>query len=243
MKKYLWVAPLVLSLPLMANDYQAQVKDLNLNYNSPSGTASSQTLIYEDHLYDSFTQYKVELQAGVLMLETPDEVIQLEDLPDSISEVESLNISGLNLTSNQTNLALNFSKLNSRSLTSSMDVERLSVNCNYQSSNDTFKTDVLHSCLNVKGDISLDSYSADGKEVVGSTDISTRGNSMDFQLRAQGLKIKGNGNTYFENNQIRIKITKAKVGFLNVRGRLFKELEKLESDKISVNEPWIEIDL
>ena len=66
---------------------------------------------------------------------------------------------------------------------------------------------------------------------------------MDFEMKAQGLKIKGNGKTYYENNQIRIRIDKAKVGFINVRGRLFKELEKLESDKVQVNEPWIEFDL
>ncbi len=124
-----------------------------------------------------------------------------------------------------------------------MDINRLNVNCNYKSINDTFGNEVLHSCLNVKGSVSLNSYSADGKEVIGETTLTTQGNSMNFQLRAQGLKIKGEGNTYFENGKIRIKISKAKVGILNVRGRLFYELEKLSSDKISVNEPWIEIEL
>ncbi len=233
----------LLSTPLWANDYEASVTNFNLNYSSPSGKASSTALSYDQYNYPSYTEYAVELQGGVLTLETPDELIQLDNLPDVISDVDHLVVSNLNITSNSSKVAVSANSLKSQSTDSSLDVSRLAINCAYQSSNDTFINEVLDSCFNNKGDVTLGSYKDSGKEVVGDTTLSVRNNTMNFQMKAQGLKIKGNGKTYFENNQIRIRVDKAKVGFLNVRGRLFNELEKLESEKVSVNEPWIEIQL
>ncbi len=236
-------ALLVMSAPAMANDFEASVTNFNLNYSSPSGQATSSSLSYDQYHYPSYTQYSVELQGGILTLETPDELIQLDNLPDVISEVDTINIAGLDLTSNQSLVALSANQLRTQSTDSSLDITRLSIDCGYKSSNDTFTNELLDSCFNNSGDISLGSYKSDGKEVVGDTEFTIRNNSMTFQMKAQGLKIKGNGKTYFQNNQVRIRVDKAKVGFLNVRGRLFKELEKLESEKVSVNEPWIEFQL
>ena len=73
--------------------------------------------------------------------------------------------------------------------------------------------------------------------------MSTQDGIMDFKVTAAGKTVRGEGETYFDGDTVRIKITKAKYGIFNVRGLLFKELESLASEKIRINNPWIEIDL
>ncbi len=242
-KTILACALLSMAMPIVANEYQATVKNFNLNYNFPSGTANSQELIYKNYQYYGATGYNVELQAGVLLLETPDDIIHLDNLPDSITEVNALTISGLNLTSNSQLVALEANRLATQSTDSSIDIRNFAIDCDYEDIDEELMQEVLHSCFNVGGNIDLGSFISNGSEVISNTEFSLNRNNMDFEMKAQGLKIKGNGKTYYENNQIRIRIDKAKVGFINVRGRLFKELEKLESDKVQVNEPWIEFSL
>lgn len=233
----------LLTSSAMANDYLANVEGLHLNYSAPSGTASSTHFKYKEYEFLGHTEYDVELQGGTLFLETPDGPIQLDNLPASLSEVDALTINDLDLVSSSTSLSLSTQRFATQSTDSAMDISRLAIQCSYEDRDDEFMNEILHSCFNRSGNLSLGGFSSDGKEVLTDTQFTIRNNSMNFQMRAQGLKIKGNGKTYYENDQLRIRIDKAKVGFLNVRGRLFKELEKLESSTVSVHEPWIEIDL
>ena len=48
---------------------------------------------------------------------------------------------------------------------------------------------------------------------------------------------------FYEGDKIRIRLDKVKYKFIPITGRVFGELKKLENDKISVNRPWIEIQL
>ena len=73
--------------------------------------------------------------------------------------------------------------------------------------------------------------------------LTSQNNKMNYQIKASGYNIKGHGETYYQDGLVKIKISTAKVGFLNVRGKFFSELRKMESNTIRVNEPWIEIDL
>jgi len=236
-------ALVVMSAPAMANDYEASVTNFNLNYNSPSGTANSAKLRYGQYNYPGHTQYKVELQAGILTLETPDDLVQLDNLPDSLSQVDALVVNDLNLLSNSSSLGLRFNHLKTRTQKSALDIQRLSVNCGYRASNDTFIHEVLDSCFNNTGRLGLGSYKDKGKEILGSTIFSIYNNRMNFQVMSQGHKIRGNGKSYYSNGMLRIRIDKAKVGIFNVRRRLFNELNKLQSDKVSVHEPWVEVQI
>lgn len=70
--------------------------------------------------------------------------------------------------------------------------------------------------------------------------------SNDFELSLStkvvfNTTVKVEGKSYFEKDkgQIRLRIDKAKAGFLNVKNKLFEALEDSESDKITVNRPWV----
>lgn len=236
-------ALVMIMAPAKANNDVASITNFNLNYHSPSGSASSAELHYNQYNYPAHTNYNVELQGGILTLETPDDLIQLDNMPDSLSQVDSLEVSNLNLKSNSSSIALRLNHLNTKAQKSAMDLDRLSINCGYRASNDTFTHELLDSCFNNKGRLGLGFYKDKGKEVLGSTIFNTNGNNMNFQVRSQGHNIKGNGKTYYSNGLLRIRIDRARVGIFNVRARLFNELNKLRSTKISVHEPWVEIQI
>ena len=232
-----------LCMPIFANDYKTKVSNFNLQYTLPEGLASSDYFEYQETLYNQTTQYSVQLQAGSLYLETPDELIEFESLPASLENVDEVNVSNLNITSSDSVIALDFSRWATQSSEGSIEVKSLDIDCSYEDLDSEFLAEVLHSCFNKKGSIIIDKYTSDGETIVEDANFKISANDMDFQIKAAGFKIKGEGKTYYEDGILKIKIEKAKYGFINVKKKLFKELEAMESDKVRVDNPWIEIEL
>lgn len=69
-------------------------------------------------------------------------------------------------------------------------------------------------------------------------------NTLEFSLKNK-VWIKGNGAIFFDKDtqQVRIRVDKAKTGFLNITGKFFREIKAMENDFLKVERPWITIDL
>jgi PhoPQ-activated pathogenicity-related protein len=69
-------------------------------------------------------------------------------------------------------------------------------------------------------------------------------NKLNFSFK-NTVWIKGYGALFYDqaNNLIKVRIDKAKTGFINVTGKVFAELKAQENDFITVNRPWVEIQL
>jgi hypothetical protein len=232
----------LLSHPLLARDYRTQIEQLNLEYNLPSGVAQSDFFEFEHYSFPTPTEYNLELQGSILILETPDGPIQLDSIPSFLTDVDQIKIKSLYLNHNEAVVDLKFNQFFFSKDSSNKTIKNVKFNCPYNTPIPDFLEQLFSSCLNDRANLSLNSFDSNGNKVVSDVKVKINSNQLDFELRALGLKIKGEGKTYYQDDLIRIKIEKARVGIINVRGRLFDELEKFESDYIKVNEPWVEID-
>ncbi len=83
-------------------------------------------------------------------------------------------------------------------------------------------------------------------DILSAEDIALKVESNEFQLNGyltdpiQGTtKIKGISNYDLIKNELIVEVQSAKLEFLNIRSRLFKELKKITSKKITVREPFV----
>ena len=233
---------LITSITLFAQDFTGDIRNLNVNYSHPSGTASTDYLALDDVLYTDRTNYEVELQAGSIFLTTPDDMIQIDNLPSSVVDVDNLVITNMNMYSNS-QIHIGATKLKGSDSKTSEDIDGFSITCTKQLSGSAFNETLLHSCLNVKGSLRVKKYKQKGKEQFSNLKFDTTGSKMKFEIKTSGIKAKGKGRTYYQNNMIRIKIEKANVGPINVKKKLFDALKKMRSDTFRVSSPWIEIDV
>ncbi|MAZ48661.1 MAG: hypothetical protein CME65_08855 [Halobacteriovoraceae bacterium] len=243
MKMLVWLVALTLGGIVYASPYYGELKNFNLNYYQPSGNAQSELLIFRDINYQTSTSYEVELQAGSLFLITPISTIQLDNLPAFIADVDTLTVNNLNIISHQSGIELDLEYMSSSTNSESISIEELKISCTSLTSTQDPMDQILDQCLNNAGEVSLSRFFEGSKQQLANFTMSTENGMMDFKVTAAGKTVRGEGETYFDGNTVRIKITKAKYGIFNVRGLLFRELEELASEKIKINNPWIEIDL
>lgn len=81
---------------------------------------------------------------------------------------------------------------------------------------------------------------------VDDVEIKINRQSFEAQLTTKvvfNTTVKLDGMVYYENdqNRIRLRLDKAKAGFLNVLSKVFEQLEKNQSDKLIVQRPWVTI--
>jgi len=236
---------LVLSFSVLAKLPEADIKGFDGSYADPTGQAQSTKFLYEDISFEENANFVVEKQAASFFLQTPNEEIQIENIPSFVNDLEKLSWADINLSSNNTSFNLSVGSLSGENNERSLSLKEFSINCKSQNRYEDLMSDLLDSCLNESGNLDLNSIvlnSVNKKETkVENLNIDIRTNSMDFKVKASGFNVKGDGKVYFEEDKVRVRIDKAKAGFLNVKGILFKELEKMESQSVKVNKPWITI--
>ena len=243
MNKLVGLLCILYSLNFTAFALHGELRNFNLNYNHPSGEASTQYFVFQEINYQNPTQFLVELQAGSIFLETPESTIQIDNLPRFVADVAELQIQNANILSDQQNFSFHIEQFFSKANQSDMTIQNLNISCAKLSNVEPPLSELLNSCLNNRGEIFLGSFYEGSKKQIADFTMNSQNGIMAFKITAEGKTIRGEGETYFDQNIIRIKITKAKYGIFNVRGRLFRELEILASEKISINNPWIEIEL
>ena len=220
------------------------VQNFNGSFNDPSGTAFADQFDLPDYQLGSDVEFSVERQAGVYILQTPVEEIQLDQLPDLVYQMMSLDWSGAYLFSNDNEFQVGLTELDGVHATGSLKLRDFHLACESLGTLSDLMDEVLEACLNNQGTVSLDylSMTQDGdNSTLENLNFDISGDKMNFKIKAKGVTIKGRGEVYYRPGLVQIKITKAKAGIFSVKSKLFKELKVLESENITVNNPWIEI--
>lgn len=234
-----WMLVLTLSLGAIAQVPSINVENFKANYTQPTGSGSADNFVYEGQSYGN--EFNLEIQAGELVLRSDTgEEFNLNSIPAQVSEWKKLMVEKVDL---QTSMEKIFLRSQRIEYTDGEDKEgyisSIKVDC------ETLQKGIMESaldmCLNNKmtfyvpfvGGLSLNNIN-----------IWTDNNKLNFSIK-NGVWIKGYGAIFYEeaNKKIRIRIDKAKTGFLNVTGKVFSELKALENDFVSVNRPWVEISL
>lgn len=196
-----------------------------------------------------------------------------EDLPVTVTELNQAQWSGLNLNHNGRTLQASARALQTNSKDTAINLSLFNLQCDLGLKPDeTDSVDhVLNGCLNLQSKLNLrmvDLSNNSGLSLVSdlmqtlnlglpSIQATNRFENVEIDIKNNDFTaavttkvvinatIRMNGKTYFDKDEerVRIRIDRARAGFLNVTSMLFDELEKISSEKVQVNRPWISIDL
>lgn len=75
-------------------------------------------------------------------------------------------------------------------------------------------------------------------------ELDIQNNSFEARLKTKivfNTTVKAEGKSYYDSDEkvIRLRIDKAKAGFINVKDKIFEELEKNQGPKLRVERPWV----
>lgn len=90
----------------------------------------------------------------------------------------------------------------------------------------------------------LDDKAPSTQQELEDIELDIRNNSFEARLKTKiifNTTVKAEGKSYFDSDEkvIRLRIDKAKAGFLNVTDKVFEELEKKQGEKLRVERPWV----
>jgi hypothetical protein len=223
----------------------AQIENFNANYNEPSGEGSVDYLkIKESYDFKNKTEFSLEKQASKIVLSLPQEDIEIEGIPEFIHRLKQLNIVKLQSMVKENLINLSFVKFDGKTQDVSLNINGFDLSC----FNEVIGEDLLlDNCINGASSLEVDYfvYKTDKEANIKKLSLNIKNNNFSIYLKTKGQNIKASGLIEFDKKemQVVIKINKIKAGFINVKGMVFKELRKIESDKVTVNNPWITINL
>jgi hypothetical protein len=231
---------------LTSNFPNSKIENFSGSYLSPSGLATASRFEYDTYVEET-PSYRIEKQGDSLFLISDLSEFQIDNLPEIIDELSSLEWSSISVESTAKEITLSIPSFSGESINKSIDISNLNLKCTARDEVGELSHLILDACLNTKGSFSFSSVSImdkkeDKRTILDSLNLTVIKNKLNFSIK-QGVTIKGDGDIFYEDDSVRIKIKKAKAGIINVTGRLFNELKKLESDSIKVERPWVEISL
>ncbi len=254
---------LFLSIPTMADFEKVEMKNLNINYRNPNGTATAEVF---DAKGERFVNEKMKVTREEtqlrLSLESGEEAI-IEDVSDTLLDASPALISKLNFLSKDQRLDFNVAGVQfvNDDSTSSMSglIFRCLKNSNYQEEWEKYlDACTTESLLNMtKLSISnKSSLSSALKNLSGMSNKASDTTVSDLRLMVKnhalsfsvniGVKVTGSGSIIYkktgDKNLVQIRIDKVKAGFFTVTNRFFSTLSSVQSANVRVQKPYIYID-
>ena len=238
-----------LSLNVSAAFPEFILEDANGNYTDPIGEATVYNVEFGDIAMEEL-EFEVEKIGTSFFIQAFGEEIEYEEIPQALDDLEILNFTNIWAKGAADTIELGMDHLDAlmivEQISKSVDLNTLHLSCNNKESDEerTLVQELLDSCLNEYAKLTLDSGNLTTDETetkFSDINLEASGNDLTLTMQAKGMKVKGTGEVYYDGDKIRLKIIKVKAGFFNITKTIFKELEKIESDKIIVNSPWIEL--
>lgn len=243
-----------------------KIENLNANYRSPAGTGKVAYLNIEDFGEYKNANLEVENYNGLLQFMIEDKQFELDLSMLGISDAEEINFSTLNFQNSDSSIGLNVASgmAKDQEKDFNLSFSSASITCQKAQTYEDIKTELLANCLNnanislgkldfQKQELTLQSFVQDNLEIQGGFDLSNfKVNIASGKYKAEtkssvssGMTIKLEGLTNYNIDEkiIEIKIDKAKAGIFSIKSKIFDELRKIESESITVNEPFIYITL
>lgn len=230
------------------------------NYDAPNGSGEADN--FEVPFKNKKITISIEAEGQGYVLRAGDRRWDYAEPADWISDLKTADWSGVDVVVNENSQRAAIGHLNGVHEDKRIVIEGLSAQCQGSSQ-------LVESCLNGEGSISLskliyqsasrsDQTSAIIRAIVKALDLSGRADDTtveSLQLNIGQNKFKGSvkvnvgvsATVKFEGlveyikseKKTAIRLDKAKASFLDVRGKIFDELEQAQSETLIVERPWI----
>lgn len=223
------------------------VTNFNFTYTNPHGegsaTSFSRNFIANEGVYVTVDKVEKDFFLHVSGSEVGE--FEFKNAPSFMTDAETMTVNGFNLLlTDALNLSLASGRFNSEK--DSLKLDGLSLSCN----RDLVQADLMNQLINgctqrMTFKSSKFNQSSDKNNLtVNSVELQMNFGKFDLaaEIKAQiSGKVKSSGTMSFDTatNVLTVKVSEIKLGILSVRGQVFKELKKNESEKLKVKEPYI----
>jgi hypothetical protein len=251
-----------LSIPTFADFEKAEMKNLNLNYRNPSGSATAEVYDAKGKRFINekmkVTREETQLR---LSLDNGEEVV-IEDVSETILNANPALISKLNFTSKGNRIDFNLAGAQFINSDSSNNMSGLIFRCIKDSKHQEEWEKYLDACttesllnlsqlkvssksnlINVIKKIGGNTNKA-SETVVSDLRLMVKNHALSFSANI-GLKVTGSGSISYkkngDKNLVQIRIDKVKAGFFTVTNKFFSSLGGIQSTNVRVQKPYIYI--
>lgn len=216
----------------------------------------------------SFDVFKENQQ---IRLVTPTEEFLFDEIPEFLLELDQLSWTGANAQTGGREVSLSLKELSGRGIGQSLRLVSLDGQCRGAGHNGDFFQNPLEACTNsgtlkfrelntqealTRNGTSLYQFlekvlenlfplkATQSSVTLKDFDLKVRNKSFDLKVKADlsiSATIKAEGSFSYSEDRVRIKIDKVKASFLTITGKVFDELEKIQSPNFVVNRPYVTI--
>lgn len=261
MKKLLFVlvifADLALATP-KATD--VSVKDFNFTYKNPEGTGTAVSFGRSQLMDQKISVHVQKVATDFILNVSGAENLEfvLENAPAFMTEADTMKVNGFNLDFSR-QLKMSLLSASFTSYADSLNLRGVTLDCARNAGLPEVMDEIISGCFKSMSFKSTEFTSQNSAEVLMSafTDVAPQGavgitgldlkvNSGNYALAANikgdvSGKVKSSGTMSYNENTgvVTLKITEVKFSILNVTGKVFEELKKMENEDIKVNRPYV----
>lgn len=247
-----------------AGSQHIKVVNFNFTYQAPYGEGSATS--FSRGLFREAVAVRVEkLDRDFILTATgaENQEFTLKNAPSLMTEAETMKVSGFNLDLSNA-LALSLSSATFLSLDDHLKLDGLNLNCSRDLAHEKEMDQLISGCLkkmslkssrfssesvqfglsNILVDAFISATGEKGDLGIKSLEFKTSNGKYDLEadVKAQiSGTVKSDGNMSYDpvTGIVKVKISEVKFGFFNITGKVFDELEKNESEKLRVKEPYV----
>jgi hypothetical protein len=234
------------------DNYLMEMKQLDFDYKVDTGTGVMEFSYAPKEESGSprlsIMNFRVEKQNTSLKIMLPGITYVMKDAPQSLLEAEDIILSDINVKTDTLDTSVQLGQLYQRGKSSDMLIEDLKATCKGKDTATDITERFIHNCLKyLQGNLyKFEDGTSDLKIMHG--DLSVRNGRLRLNAKIFtdiNGKVKLEGHADYDDNSdvLRIRVDKAKFGIISLKKRLFKELQKQQSDSFKVRNPYIYITL
>ena len=238
---------------------QVHVKNFNFSYQNPHGQGEATSFSRSKSTTSDSVNVsvdKIDQEFHIQVTGGEEHEFIFKDAPSFMTDAETINLSGFNLDLNdQLNLKVSSARFNSHS--DSLQLDGLTLACQKLGVEENLMDQLISGCVQ-KMSFKSSKFSSQNSDalIASALDEMMAGigvNSVDFainngkfdlsaEVKAQiSGKVKSSGNMSYDSvtGKLSVKISEVKFGFLNITSKVFDELKKQESDRLTVKAPYV----
>lgn len=265
MKNLILSVMVIATTSSFADFKNVEVLNFTGNYKKPDGSATASRLTIPESITSKINIELKGVDDGYL-LEYGDSEFHFKNPPSFINDIETASWKDINYTTNSSKMTASLNTFNSEVAGSRMNLKKFSGHCSLNRDHSgQYGLQLLDACLtnsnfsisyllssklsqvyNVLIDIPGIEGMTASEVTLENAVLSVKRNSFNFKGRVNmgmsaNIKIEGKTNFETDKSRVSIKIDKAKASFINIKNKLFQELEKSETEVLKVENPYIYI--
>ncbi len=242
-----------------------EISNFTGSYKKPDGTATASKLVVPESITSTINIELKGVEDGYI-LQYGDKEFHFKNPPSFVNDVEEAKWNGINYKTNLNKMSASLNTFDSEITGSKMNIKKFVGNCTLNREHSgNYGLQLLDACLtnssfNVSSLLSSklsEVYNlfvdVPGFEGINASEVTVNNATLAVKKNAFTFKGKVNmgisanvtiaGKSLYEvdKKRVSIKVDTAKASFINIKNKLFQELEKSETETLKVDNPYIYI--